>query len=61
VLLQTFMVVIVAFVLSQLVSDDLWVVQTVLWYLAVAALLRFAWNALEWWNELFIVTDTIFS
>jgi uncharacterized membrane protein YdbT with pleckstrin-like domain len=44
-------------VLSQLVSEDLWVVQSVLWYLAVAALLRFVWNALEWWRELFIVTD----
>jgi uncharacterized membrane protein YdbT with pleckstrin-like domain len=60
VLLQTFVVVVVAFVLSQLVSDDLWVVQSVLWYLAVAAVLRFAWKALEWWSELFIVTDKFF-
>jgi membrane protein YdbS with pleckstrin-like domain len=60
VLLQTFGVVVVAFVLSQLVSADLWVVQTVLWYLAVAALLRFIWRALEWWIELIIVTDKRF-
>ena len=60
VLLQTFAVVIVAFVLSQLVSGDLWVVQTVLWYVAIAALLRFVWNALEWWIELIIVTDKRF-
>ena len=60
VLLQTFVVVVVTFVLCQLVSDELWVVQSVLWYLAVAAVLRFAWNALEWWCELFIVTDKFF-
>jgi membrane protein YdbS with pleckstrin-like domain len=57
VLLQTFGVVVVAFVLSQLVRGDLWVVQSVLWYLAIAAVLRLAWRALEWWTELIIVTD----
>ncbi|HSL07762.1 MAG TPA: PH domain-containing protein [Pseudonocardiaceae bacterium] len=60
VLLQTFGVVVVAFVLSQLVGDDLWVVQTVLWYLAIAMLLRFVWKVLEWWIELIIVTDKRF-
>ena len=60
VLLQTFGVVVVAFVLSQLVSGDLWVVQSVLWYLAVAAVLRLVWRALEWWTELIIVTDKRF-
>jgi uncharacterized membrane protein YdbT with pleckstrin-like domain len=60
VLLQTFGVVVVAFVASQLVSDDLWIVQTVLWYLAIAALVRFVWKALEWWIELIIVTDKRF-
>jgi hypothetical protein len=61
VLLQTFVLVVVAFVLSQLVSDDLWVVrQSVLWCLAVAAVLRFAWKALKWWREIFIVTDKFF-
>ncbi|MDQ4092888.1 MAG: PH domain-containing protein, partial [Actinomycetota bacterium] len=48
VLAQTFVVVIVAFVLSQLLGDDdFWVLQSVLWYLAVAAVLRFAWKVLE--------------
>ncbi|MGH3887231.1 MAG: PH domain-containing protein [Pseudonocardiaceae bacterium] len=63
VLLQTFGVVIVAFVLSQLLGgagDDLWVVQSVLWYLAVAAVLRLTWKALEWWFELIIITNKRF-
>ncbi|HKR50765.1 MAG TPA: PH domain-containing protein [Pseudonocardiaceae bacterium] len=60
VLLETFGVVIVAFVLSQLVDDDLWVVQSVLWYLAVAAVVRLVWHVLEWWFELIIVTNKRF-
>lgn len=59
-LTQTFLIVVVTFVLSQVVSDDLWVVQSILWYLAVAALLRFVWSALEWWIELIIVTNKRF-
>jgi membrane protein YdbS with pleckstrin-like domain len=59
-LLQTLVVVVVAFVLSRLVSDSLWVVQSVLWYLAVVALLRFVWHALEWWIEVIIVTNKRF-
>jgi uncharacterized membrane protein YdbT with pleckstrin-like domain len=61
VLAETFAVVIVAFVLSQLVGgDDLWVLQSVLWYLAVFAVLRFAWKVLEWWVELIVITDKRF-
>ncbi len=63
VMTQTFGVVIVAFVLSQLLSgagDDLWVVQSVLWYVAAAAVLRFIWKALEWWVELIIITNKRF-
>lgn len=63
VMAQTFGVVIVAFVLSQLLSgagDGLWVVQSVLWYLAAAAVLRFIWHALEWWVELIIITNKRF-
>jgi hypothetical protein len=32
----------------------------VLWYLALAAVLRLAWKALEWWIELIIVTNKRF-
>ena len=61
VLAETFAVVIVAFVLSQLLGgDDLWVLQSVLWYLAVFAVLRFAWKVLEWWVELIVITDKRF-
>lgn len=62
-LLQTIGIVIVAFVLSKLVSglgSGLWLVQSLLWYTAVAALVRFAWRALEWWVEIIIVTDKRF-
>jgi uncharacterized membrane protein YdbT with pleckstrin-like domain len=62
-LLQTVGVVIVAFVLSGLVSrvgEGLWLPQSLLWYLAVAAVLRFAWKVLEWWIEVIIVTDKRF-
>lgn len=62
VLAETFAVVIVAFVLSQLLGrgDDFWVLQSVLWYLAVFAVLRFAWKVLEWWVELIVITDKRF-
>ncbi len=60
VLLQTFGVVIVAFLLSQLLSGAGWVPQTVLWYLAVAAVLRLVWKALEWWIEVIIITNKRF-
>ena len=62
-ILQTIVVVGVAFGLSLLVSrlsQGLWLVQSLLWYLAVAAVMRFAWKVLEWWLELIIVTDKRF-
>ncbi|MDQ3764599.1 MAG: PH domain-containing protein [Actinomycetota bacterium] len=52
-----------AFLLSQLVSsmvEGLWLVQSLLWYIAVFAVLRFAWKVLEWWIEVIIVTDKRF-
>ncbi|MGH3935190.1 MAG: PH domain-containing protein [Pseudonocardiaceae bacterium] len=60
VLLQTIGVVLVAFLLSQLFADDMWVIQSLLWYLAVAAVVRLIWNALEWWIELVIITNKRF-
>jgi len=62
-LLQTIGIVVVAFVLSKLISglgSGLWLVQSLLWYAAVAALVRYAWRALEWWVEIIIVTDKRF-
>ncbi|HWR46348.1 MAG TPA: PH domain-containing protein [Pseudonocardiaceae bacterium] len=63
-LLQTVGVMIVAFALSYLISryvgEGYWLLQSVLWYAAIAALLRFAWKALEWWHEVIIATDKRF-
>ena len=60
VLLQTIAIMIGAFLLSQLVSNvgaDFWLVQSLVWSIAVVAVLRLAWNILEWWMEVIIVTD----
>lgn len=62
-LLQTLGVVIVAFLLSQLVSGGgqvFWPLRLLLWYAAVLAVLYFAWRVLEWWMEVVIVTDKRF-
>jgi uncharacterized membrane protein YdbT with pleckstrin-like domain len=63
VLLQTVLIVIGTFLISKLlssVSDGLWLLQSLLWYLAVVVVLRFAWHVLEWWHEVIIVTDKRF-
>jgi uncharacterized membrane protein YdbT with pleckstrin-like domain len=62
VLLQTGGIVLGAFLLSSLVGGvtSLWLVQSLLWYVAVGALLRLAWKVLHWWHELLIVTDKRF-
>jgi uncharacterized membrane protein YdbT with pleckstrin-like domain len=63
-LLQTVGILIAVFVLSSLVSrfvgQGIWELQSVFWYVAVAALIRFAWRVLEWWIEEIIVTDKRF-
>ncbi|MFY9805783.1 MAG: PH domain-containing protein [Pseudonocardiaceae bacterium] len=62
-LLITVAVILGVYLLSRLignVADGLWLVQSLLWYVAVAALLRFAWKVLEWWIEVFIITDKRF-
>jgi uncharacterized membrane protein YdbT with pleckstrin-like domain len=62
VLLQTVGIMLGAFVLSSLVGGvaAVWLVQSLLWYVAVGALLRLAWKALHWWHEVLIVTDKRF-
>ncbi|MGH3693985.1 MAG: hypothetical protein ACRDRX_08370 [Pseudonocardiaceae bacterium] len=62
-LAQTEAVVLVAFMLSRLISvagSSPWLVQSLLWYAAIAALVRYAWYVLEWWVEVVIVTDKRF-
>jgi uncharacterized membrane protein YdbT with pleckstrin-like domain len=63
-LLETVGIVIAVFVFSSLVSrfvgPGIWQLQSVFWYVAVAALMRFGWKVLEWWIEEIIVTDKRF-
>jgi hypothetical protein len=62
-LAKTVAVLVVAFLLSQLIGEAgsvLWLVQSLLWYAAVAALVWYAWQVLEWWVEVIIVTDKRF-
>jgi hypothetical protein len=62
VLLQTVGIVLGVYLLSLLVKGvaDLWLVQSLLWYVAVGALVRLAWKSLHWWHEVLIVTDKRF-
>jgi len=62
VLLQTLGVIIAAILISELLGDDdsLWLVQSLLWYLAFFAVLRFAFHVLEWWVERIVVSDKRF-
>jgi len=62
VLLQTVGIVLGVFLLSLLVAgvSGLWLVQSLLWYLAVGVLIRLAWKVLHWWHEVLIVTDKRF-
>lgn len=59
VLLQTVGIVPGVFLLSWFVAGvaGLWLVQSLLWYIAVGALIRLAWKVLHWWHEVLIVTD----
>jgi hypothetical protein len=62
VLLQTVGIMLGAFLLSSLVRGvpAVWLAQSLLWYVAVGALLRLAWKTLHWWHEVLIVTDKRF-
>lgn len=63
VLLLTMGIIICAFLLSRLVSsvtDDAWLVQSWLWYFEIGALLCLAWEMLEWWTTVVIITDRQF-
>lgn len=60
VLLQTVGILIVVFLLSRVINGvayGLWQSQVVLGFIAFGTVLRFAWKALRWWNEIIIVTD----
>lgn len=63
VLLQTFWMVVGAFLLSQLVNSVMdnspWL-PALLWYIAVLAVLRLAWKVANWRTEIIIVTNKRF-
>jgi uncharacterized membrane protein YdbT with pleckstrin-like domain len=62
-LVQTLLVLVIAFTVSALVDpgDDtvtyVWLLQNILWYVALFALLRFTFYLVEWWVERIVVTD----
>jgi len=59
-LIQTMLVLVIAFMLSYLLGDSgtyAWLVQNVLWYVALFALVRFTFYLVEWWVERIVVTD----
>lgn len=59
-LVQTLAALAVVFVLSYYLPASLWLVQNVLWYVALFALLRFTFYLVEWWVERIVVTDKRF-
>ena len=60
--LQTIGVLVLAILLSELIGegDSVWLIQSVLWYAAFFAVLRFAYHVLDWWIERIVVTDKRF-
>jgi len=62
VLLQTVGALALAILLSELIGegDSVWLIQSVLWYAAFFAVLRFAYYVLDWWIERIVVTDKRF-
>lgn len=59
-LIQTLLALILAFTLSLFLGSSgeyVWLVQNVLWYVALFALLRFTFYLVEWWVERIVITD----
>jgi uncharacterized membrane protein YdbT with pleckstrin-like domain len=61
-LTETVLALVAAFALSFLLRDtpDMWLIQNVLWYVALFVLLRFTYYLVEWWVERIVVTDKRF-
>jgi uncharacterized membrane protein YdbT with pleckstrin-like domain len=60
---KTILVLAAAFALSYLLRDagsDMWLIQNILWYLALFVLLWFTYHLVEWWVERIVVTDKRF-
>lgn len=50
----------VCVLISYLLPPSLWVVQNILWYVALLVVLRFAYAVIQWWVERLVVTDKRF-
>jgi uncharacterized membrane protein YdbT with pleckstrin-like domain len=61
-LTQTVVIIAVAIGVSTLLgnADEMWLVQSLLWYVALGAVIRYAYHTLEWWVERIVVTDKRF-
>lgn len=61
-LLETVLALLAAFALSFLLRDtpNMWLLQNILWYVALFVLLRFTYYLVEWWVERLVVTDKRF-
>jgi len=47
----------VCIMVSYLLPPSMWLVQNILWYVALFVVLRFAYLVLSWWVERIVVTD----
>ncbi len=50
----------VCVMVSYLLPAGAWLFQNILWYVALAVVLRFTWQVIEWWVERIVVTDKRF-
>lgn len=50
----------VCVMVSYLLPPSAWIVQNVLWYIALAVVLRFTYQVIDWWVERIVVTDKRF-
>jgi hypothetical protein len=48
---------VVAVLVSYLLPPSQWLLQNILWYFALAVVLRFAYKVIFWWVERIVVTD----
>lgn|SRR5215470_13415599 len=64
-MLETVLALVVAFALSFVLRkatdlSSVWLLQSILWYVALFVLLRFTYYLVEWWVERIVVTDKRF-
>lgn len=45
---------------SYVLPPSMWLLQNILWYVALAVVLRFTYQTIEWWVERIVVTDKRF-